>query len=40
VIRDDSMFEKEMVVNGVKTNVIHPSKMTDPNEKWIDLRGD
>ena len=28
------------MVNGVKTNPVHPSQMNEPNEKWIDLRGD
>ena len=40
VIKDESLFEKGMIVNGVKTNVVHPSKIDDPYEKWIDLRGD
>lgn len=40
VIKDESLFEKGMIVNGVKTNVVHPSKIDDPCEKWIDLRGD
>lgn len=29
-----------MMVNGVLTNVVHPSKIDEVNERWIDLRGD
>ena len=40
VIKDLSIFEKGMMVNGVITKVVHPSKINSQNEKWIDLRGD
>lgn len=40
VIQDQSIFERGIEVNGVKTAVVHPGQINDPNEKWIDLRGD
>lgn len=40
VIQDQTIFEKGLIVNGVRTSVVHPSKINEVNEKWIDLRGD
>ena len=40
VIEDPDIFNKDVEINGVRTTVKHPRDIDDPNEKWIDLRGD
>ena len=40
VIKDDSIFNDEMKINGVNAVVKHPEDIDLPNEKWIDMRGD
>jgi len=39
-IKDPSIFEEGIMVNGVRASITHPDKITNPNEKWIDLKGD
>ena len=41
IIKDPSIFTRDIIVNGVRTTFRHPDELQDlPNEKWIDLRGD
>jgi hypothetical protein len=40
VIKDDSIFNDEMKINGVNAVIKHPEDIDLPNEKWIDMRGD
>lgn len=40
VIEDPGIFDKDIEINGVRTSYKHPKDVDDPNERWIDLRGD
>lgn len=40
VLSDPTVFEDGYLINGVQANITHPDKIDNPNEKWIDLRGD
>ena len=28
------------MINGIQANITHPDNINNPNEKWIDLKGD
>lgn len=40
VLSEPSVFEEGYLINGVHLKVTHPDKIDNPDEKWIDLRGD
>lgn len=39
-IEDPSIFEHGYQINGVTANIKHPDLIDEPNERWLDLRGD
>jgi hypothetical protein len=40
VIKDLEIFKNDYQINGAPASVTHPDQIVNPNEKWIDLRGD
>jgi hypothetical protein len=40
VIRSKEIFEKSYNINGTVVEYVHPDHINNPDERWIDLRGD
>lgn len=40
VIKDNKIFDKSHNLNGMSIEYKHPDLINNPDEKWIDLRGD
>ena len=40
VIKDQAIFSTDYQINGAPASFKHPDQIHNPNEKWIDLRGD